>query len=305
MSLSASHGLRAVPPATPSFPALPCDGPAVDARACVEKGTRAALVSVWVVVALAAALIALQVFVLSAAESREGGTPAGAEYFGLVPVLAALVVWPLVGLYRAKYLRAILRGNAVQVGPHQLAPIHACVETFGRRLGLARMPEVFVVDEATVNAFAARLGRRDLVLLTDEAVDACLRGESPGALAFVIGHELGHVALGHNRFVRALLRRPWRALMRLDESSADRVAARLVGSREDAVRGLALLCGGPKLLPHLDPSALLAQAREVAGDKLTKAVERKLTHPLTLHRLARLAQEWESESARGNSSRAA
>ncbi len=259
-----------------TFPELSAAGPALDARACIEPRTAIAVVCAWLVVVAGSVFLAAMTYGLS---------------------LAALVAWPFVAAHMGKRARAQIRGSGLCVGPRQLAPIHACVEDFARRLDLPAVPEVYVVDAAVANAFAVRFARRDAILLTDEVVDACLLGGSPGALSFVIGHELGHVALGHSHLVRSHLRRFLRWLSRLDELSADRVAARLVGSREDAVLGMALLCAGPKLLRHVDLDLLCDQAREVASDKLSRKVERKLTHPLTLNRLARLEDEWERESA--------
>lgn len=251
----------------PGFPGLPGAGPAVTATAHRAPGTNVALAWAWFFGAFAFAVVALLTSGIS---------------------LLAALLWPLAQGFLMKRARAVLAGNCVRVGPDQLPQIHACASHFAHRLGLAREPEIYVAPAATVNAFALRVGGRGVVVLHDEVVDACLRGERPGALAFILGHELAHVRLGHHGPVRAWLSRAYRRLARLDELSCDAVAARLSSSSEDAAFGLALLAAGPKLLPYLDLEALRRQAREVDSDKLAVRAERASTHPLVLRRLAAL-----------------
>lgn len=250
----------------------PAGGPRVDAHACVEPGTARSLVI--------AALVGLflTAFLL----------------FTVTGALIALAVW-LVQLAGAKRARTILRASSLRVGPRQLPEIHACVADFAARLGLASAPETYVVDAAEVNAFALRFGRKNGIVLTDDTVAAALEGRSPGALAFVIGHELGHIALGHHRAWRSALRR-YLALSRRDEHSADRVACELVGSLEAAESGVLSLVSGPRLLALVDRAAARAQAEEQAHERAVRRVERTLTHPLALRRLQRVHEHFAGRS---------
>lgn len=232
----------------------------VDARRCVEPGTAFALVLAGGGAALGMALLILSV--------------------SGIGIAAILALAHLVAVRRAMLQ---LRASALRVGPRQFPQIHACVESFAERLGLAQTPEVHVFDASEVNAFALRFGRKNGILLTDETVCACLDGR-PGALAFVIAHELGHIALGHHRRLRRSLR-SYRRLSRLDELSADNVACELVASQRAAEEGLLLLTVGPRLLAHVDHDAARDQAAEVAAHRPTKSAERALTHPVTLRRL--------------------
>jgi Zn-dependent protease with chaperone function len=212
----------------------------------------------------------------------------GVTYGMVIPfVLFSLV---LNGLIHRR-ARVLLRASSLRVGPRQFPGIHACAADFARRLALAEVPEVYVVDTSEVNGFALRFGRKNVVVLTDEAVAAGMEGKSPGALAFVIGHELGHVALGHHRWLRGMLRK-LRWLSRLDELSADRVACELVGTREAAEDGVLLLCAGPRLLSFVDRGAARAQASEVVADRATAKAERVLTHPTALRRLDRVQRHF-------------
>lgn len=259
--------VRPAPSAPRSF-----DGPPVDPRACVEKGTLVALLVSSVLVLLGSIVLVLATY----------------------GIILVLVVGSWIAAQRA---RLLLRASALRVGPRQLPEIHSCVATLARRLGLSDVPETYVVDRAEVNGFALRFGRRNGIVLTDEVVASALEGRGTGGLGFVIAHELAHVALRHHRPWRSLLRRN-RWLSRLDEFTADRVACELLGSQADAEEGVLMLVAGPTLLSFVDRASALAQASEVDGDKKTKRAERMLTHPVALRRLHRVAQHFGADAPR-------
>jgi Zn-dependent protease with chaperone function len=241
------------------FPNVP-----VDARQHVASGTALYVVLGYLIVIGSTILTALVTMGLS-----------------LVLIgIGAIIAW-----FQARRVRAYIRGSGVQVSPTQLPELYAMVEAFSRRLGMAQPPEVYIVEESVQNAFAVKLGKRDLVLLTDDMVWGALASRDPRALGFVVGHELAHVALGHTGSTRTAIRAMFRPLSRADEFSSDNVATQLVGDPQVAVQGLTLLTVGPQLLMYINEEALLQQAREVCADGLSKKAESKLTHPLLLRRI--------------------
>jgi Zn-dependent protease with chaperone function len=141
-----------------------------------------------------------------------------------------------------------------------------------------------------VNGFAAKVGRKDIVLLTDDLVWGALSAKNPRALGFVLAHELAHVALGHTRTFRSLMRMVVKPLGRLDELSADNVARALVDDDTVAFEGLKILAVGPQLSAYLDDDALIAQANEVVANKLSKKVEKTMTHPMIMRRLVNILE---------------
>lgn len=207
--------------------------------------------------------------------------------FGLIGVFAGAI-----GAYfAAKKARAYIRGSAIQVTAEQMPEIHAVVQEFAQRLGMAEAPELYLAEDSVANGIAVKLGKKNIVILTDDAIWGALASPNPKALGFIIGHEMAHIALGHTGVVRSMMRAVMRPLSRLDEMSADNVALALVGDSKAAVQGLALLTVGPQLLRHLNLAALHEQAREVASSKLSKKAERNLTHPLLLRRIANVMRD--------------
>jgi Zn-dependent protease with chaperone function len=246
-------------------PSLSFGGQPVDAAAHVHPGTSWRVMLGWVALLIGAVVIA-----------------ASTMGVGLV----ALILGPIVAYFQAKKARMLIRGSGVHVAPDQLAFLHRMTTEFARRLGMREAPEVYVVESEMANGFAVRLGKKNVVLLTDDVVWGALQSKDPRALGFVVGHELAHVALGHTGTIRGMLRTMFRPLSRCDEHSCDAVAAALVGDKTVAVHGLTVLTVGPQLLRWLNEDALLRQAREVAADKLSLKAEKGLTHPLLLRRIA-------------------
>jgi Zn-dependent protease with chaperone function len=184
--------------------------------------------------------------------------------------------------------RAKIHGSSIQVSARQFPEIHQCIAEYSRRLGLSDPPRTYVVESNETNAFALRSFGRRLVLLNDDIIFACLR-TNPHALKFIIAHELAHHALHHTHLFRSYVRQCVPSLSRLDEFSADRVAAALVNDERSCADALTVLLSGPQLFGLLNRAALAQQAAEVAGTKLSLKAEKRLSHPLLLRRLARFS----------------
>ena len=69
------------------------------------------------------------------------------------------------------------------VGPDQLPEINKVVEGFARRLGMKVVPEVYVVEDATQNGVAMKLGSNDIVMLTDDVIWGALHSGDPRQIA--------------------------------------------------------------------------------------------------------------------------
>ena len=250
-----------------SFPSLAVDGDKVIAKQYVEPGTRSAVILGFV----GAVLGMVFAIVLS---------------YGVL-LVAALIYW-LSAWHIKKKATALIHGSGVHVSEDQFPEIHQCVTTLKARLDLQTDVEVYIVEAKAINASAAKYGRKNVVLLTDELIRGCLASGHPQALSFVIAHELAHIALNHTGAFRSWMARSSKKLGRLNEHSADSVAMALMGDKSISFHGILLLTVGSALLPYVNLASIARQAQEVAANKYSKKAEDTLTHPLLLNRLQRI-----------------
>lgn len=248
------------------FPEIGSAGIAPDLKQCVESGTSSAR-------AIAYLLTSLGLLIGIAVSS------------GVLLIMLLIAV--VLDYFNRKKAMALIRGSGIEVGPHQFPQLYACAVTYAERLGMPAPPSIFILEGNTINAFAVRVGGRKVVLLNDDIVDACLRSGDPQTLAFILGHELAHHALGHTGLIRSYIARAWKKLARLDEFSCDAVANQLVGDSRISAKALVTLLAGPQLLRFVNFNQLSAQAADVAIDKQSRKAERALTHPLILRRIHR------------------
>ena len=207
-------------------------------------------------------------------------------------LLAAFVVGISIVLGR-QLLRASSRGNSVLASPNQFPEIDAILRDAAIRLsfGRGRPPEIYVENgNGVLNAFAASTFAHDYVVVNSGLFANTLE-QNQRALRFIVGHELGHIRLGHTRFWYQMsvcfsslvpLLGPY--LSRLRELSCDRHWARVEPEGSD---GLVLLTAGRYIYQEVHLSGLLDQAHKNVGFWNTVA-QLPLSHPFTVRRIAEL-----------------
>src|SRR5215218_6418796 len=204
-----------------------------------------------------------------------------------VAFLALLLLVPGLVVYR-QLTRAGTRGSAVRLSPRQFPDIYAVKDDFVRRLNLRREPEIYLMSgNGTLNAFAASTFGYDFVVIHSELFSNTYE-RNKDALAFIVGHELGHLRLGHTRLWyqlstayvdRVPLLRGF--LSRAREFSCDRHGAYLAPQGEE---GLVLLAAGRYVYKEVDVDELLEQAREFQGFWPTVA-QLPQSHPFAVRRI--------------------
>jgi Zn-dependent protease with chaperone function len=185
-----------------------------------------------------------------------------------VAFVALLLLVPGLVVYR-QLTRAGIRGSAVRLSRRQFPDIYAVKEDFARRLDLRRDPEIYVMSgNGVLNAFAASTFGYDFVVIHSELFSNTYE-KNKEALAFIIGHELGHLRLGHTRLWYQLStayvdRVPLLSgfLSRAREFSCDRHGAYLAPQGEE---GLVLLAAGRYVYKQVNVEELLEQARRFRG----------------------------------------
>ena len=204
-----------------------------------------------------------------------------------VGFFALLLLVPGLVLYR-QLTRAGIRGSAVRLSRRQFPDIYEVKEDFARRLNLQREPEIYVMSgNGTLNAFAASTFGYDFVVIHSELFSNTYE-KNKDALAFIIGHEIGHLRLGHTRLWYQLStayvdRIPLLGgfLSRAREFSCDRHGAYLVPRGEE---GLMLLAAGRYIYKEVGVEELLEQAQRFRGFWPVVA-QLPQSHPFTVRRL--------------------
>lgn len=203
-------------------------------------------------------------------------------FYGLLVVLVAFMAR---GLAIGR-----LRGDAIRVSERQFPLLHRLVAAHARRLGLAEVPTVYVVESGgLLNAFATRFLGRDFVVVNSDVLELAMqRGEA--AVGFIVAHELGHVWRGHLR--RRWLLAPARlvpylgaAYSRACEYTCDRVGAHC--QPDGAVAGLLVIAAGKQLYGQVDVRAFAEQAAADDGFWVRRA-ELLSSHPRLPKRVAAL-----------------
>src|ERR671914_296527 len=201
--------------------------------------------------------------------------------------VALLLLVPGLVVYR-QLTRAGTRGSAVRLSLRQFPDIYAVKEDFARRLGLQRDPEIYLMSgNGVLNAFAASTFGYDFVVIHSELFSNTYQ-KNRDALAFIIGHELGHLRLGHTRLWYQLStayvdRVPLlgKFLSRAREYSCDRHGAYLAPQGEE---GLVLLAAGRYVYKQVDVGELMEQAQRFRGFWPVVA-QLPQSHPFTVRRL--------------------
>lgn len=196
---------------------------------------------------------------------------------------------------------ARITGQSIRVGSRQLPELYRMVEKAAERLGLERVPEVYIVQGGGfLNAFATKLMSRNFVILNAEIVEACEKldadkpADQPHAIDFVLGHEIGHLALGHLSWNWLL----WPAHLvpllgpaysRAKEYSCDSCGLAACEDLETSSRALAVLAGGGSVARQVNLEALMEQRHE-AGGFIMSLVELNSSHPFIAKRVAAIQQ---------------
>jgi len=190
-------------------------------------------------------------------------------------------------------LLAHVTGNGVRVSSAQLPDIYQKVQEASRKLGLTKVPEVYIVQAGGIlNAFATKLLSRRFVIIYSDLLDACDVGP-PGSvteLDFIIGHEIGHLAAGHLAWQWFLL--PARiipllgpAYSRAREYTCDLCGHAVVDNLEVSSRALTILAAGGRAGRKVNLDLFVEQVADT-GRFWMAIFELNASHPFLSKRVA-------------------
>lgn len=201
----------------------------------------------------------------------------------VIIILVSLGIWAMLALTIIGFVYALMiglflffahvafiahvRGSGVRIGPEQFPELWDRIVLLSRNAGLREPPAAYIMQSGgELNAFATKFFGGRVMVLYSELLEAC--GDDEPARDMVIGHELGHLAMGHLDWF--LLTAPGRlipflgsAYSRACEYSCDRYGAHLCGDPDGATRGLTILAAGPKLARGVNLQAYVAQRRDM------------------------------------------
>lgn len=186
---------------------------------------------------------------------------------------------------------AYIKGHAIKLSENQFPAIYARVVNAAQSLGLPTTPEVYIMQAGgALNAFATKLTGRNFVVIYSDLLEAC--GEEGKELDMIIGHEVGHLALGHLKWLWFLM--PARvvpllgaAYSRACEYSCDLCGLTMAGDLLTASRGLAVLAAGSTYGKGASIRYFADQARE-SGRFWPAIYELNASHPYLHKRVVAL-----------------
>lgn len=189
---------------------------------------------------------------------------------GFLRVLAisALIGIPLVVLNRNRR-EASVRGNSVRLSEQQFPEVYAVLKEHCRRLGMRRIPELFITAGSIAPFSRTFSSWRENYIVLHQIVFDIDDLKKIDVVSFLLAHELGAIRLNQTAvwnemlltYVSAIkwLRNP---LERVRTYSRDRYGAALSPS---GFRGLLINSIGRRLMEHVDIEEYLTQMRAYGG----------------------------------------
>ena len=200
--------------------------------------------------------------------------------FGLIPFLApyegkiraaalAVVLTPPVLVFARNSRLARVRGGSVKVTATQIPLVHRRFQELCARAGVDVVPTLWITDEALkVWAHSYSAWQREYVVLGYDVIEKN-RADLEDVWSFLLGREIGRLALGHvsvwNEFLVSYVETvPWvhRPLRHVRSYSLDRIGAHLV---PEGVRGLIIRTSGRRPLPTVNVPEQIRYALSLTG----------------------------------------
>jgi len=219
----------------------------------------------------------------------------------LTQCLSLLIVVLILGIsiYSSRAMQTQLMRKALLVSPERSPELAKVVQVCEKRLQPGPL-EVYVLRENVVNAYTFGLSQTKAIVL----YEPMLRIMSSGELAFVLGHEMGHVSLGHtwlNTIIGGLAGSPsplgigyimylvFQRWSRACELSCDRAGLLACGNLNLAVSALVRLAA-PKIQTQAEFEQALTMIDAQDDAFVNRLAELFQSHPMIIKRINALKQ---------------
>lgn len=193
------------------------------------------------------------------------------------------------------YAYAQYRSMSVRITEKTYPEIYAIVEEYAQRLGMKRVPKVYMIQgNGVLNAFSSFIPFRQYIEIYADLLEVAYREHHDmDTIRFVIAHEMGHIYYKHAtmHYYYAMLFSNVIPILsqtasRTREYSCDRLAQLLSGS--DGVDAMMALTAGIHLYRQVDRADYIEHAKSVKG-LFVFCWNLVCDHPVTTKRVIALA----------------
>jgi Zn-dependent protease with chaperone function len=228
-----------------------------------------------------------------------------AVLLGLIVVSVAAVLFGVIGVALLGSVTVLARHrfdrlSSVEVTRDQLPHFWAVFELCASRLQLRTPARFFLRQQFQYNAFVSGIREQHIVVYSRLALDFDRK-----ELAFILGHEMGHVIALHTRLFffyngPTVSKDPvsWifqRALGHAKEYTADRYGLLACRDLSAAISALLKIAVGPELLQQIEVSEMLRQIEHVSKGRAGHLFEFGIsTHPGVVRRIRELVRFYHS-----------
>lgn len=185
----------------------------------------------------------------------------------LIAIIIFLILPLVLNFMYQKY-----RAMSIRITPKNFPEIYERVELYAKRLGMKKVPEVYIIQQnGILNAFSAFIIRKQYIEIFSDIFEIAYREHKDlESISFIIAHEMAHIHYKHATFgynFKMLFSNRIPILSstasRAREYSCDRLAQKLTGN--DGIEAMFSLMAGKHLYKMVDKEDYLEYAKSVKG----------------------------------------
>lgn len=209
---------------------------------------------------------------------------------------AAMIIFTLVAIpFIVSFAYAQYRSMSVRITDKTYPEIYAIVEEYSQRLGLKRVPKIYMIQgNGVLNAFSSFIPFKQYIEIYADLLEVGYREHHDmDTIRFIIAHEMGHIYYKHatmhyyySMLFSNVIPILSQTASRTREYSCDRLAQLLSGS--DGVDAMMSLTAGIHLYKQVDKADYIEHARKVKG-LFVFCYNLVCDHPITSKRVIALA----------------